>query len=301
VQNIETLINVYRATQGLPFVDKYITVIGAVNRPITVRVPIGITLQEVIDLAGGFTTSNPIVIDGGAMMGEIVSDLNAPVTKRTKILLVVPYDHDLSAKRRTPRKIIDLQAIAACDQCYYCTDYCPRHMQGHAIEPHKLILLLASGVPLDDAQMAGAMLCCECRTCNYACPVHLAPGDIALNIKRDLVKAGTKNTYNRQTEVNPYRDYRRVPMTRLISRLGLTKYDLPAPLTEVPNQYKRVEMMLSQHIGAPAQPLVAVGDQVEIGTMVADVPEGALGAPVHASIAGTVRDITSEAIIIEAN
>ncbi len=198
-------------------------------------------------------------------------------------------------------RLLDAQAVAACDQCYYCTDYCPRHAQGHAIEPHKLILLLASGVPLTDAQMAGAMLCCECRTCNYACPVHLAPGDIALNIKRDLVKAGLKNPYNRQTEVNPYRDYRRVPMLRLINRLGLAKYDVAAPLTAVTTTYSRVTLNLSQHIGAPAQPVVRVGDNVKAGDLVGQIPDGALGAPIHASIDGVVQDMTNEAIIIEAN
>ncbi len=69
-----------------------------------------------------------------------------------------------------------------------------------------MILLLASGVPPTDAQMAGAIPCCECRTCNDACPVHLSPGDIAENIKRDLVCEGMKNPYHRTTEADPYRD-----------------------------------------------------------------------------------------------
>ena len=301
VQNVETLCNIDAAVQGKPVTEKYITVIGAVPRPLSVKVPSGITLYEVLARAGGTLASDPVVLDGGAMMGEVVGDLNSPVTKRTKMLLVLPYDHQLSVKRRTPRKVIDSQAIAACDQCYYCTDYCPRHAQGHEIQPHKLILLLASGVPLTDAQMAGAMLCCECRTCNYACPVHLEPGDIALNIKRDLVKAGLKNPYHRQTEADPYRDYRRVPMTRLINRLGLVKYDVPAPLTDVSTQYSRVTLQLSQHIGAPAQPIVQVGDRVKTGDMVGQIPQGALGAPIHASIDGVVREVTNEAIVIEAN
>lgn len=301
VQNIETLCNIDAAVQGKPVTEKYITVIGAVPRPLSVKVPIGITLNEVLALAGGTLVPDPVILDGGAMMGEVVGDLNSPVTKRTKMLLVLPYDHQLSVKRRTPRKVIDSQAIAACDQCYYCTDYCPRHAQGHEIQPHKLILLLASGVPLTDAQMAGAMLCCECRTCNYACPVHLEPGDIALNIKRDLVKAGMKNPYHRQTEADPYRDYRRVPMTRLINRLGLVKYDVPAPLTDVSTQYSRVTLQLSQHIGAPAQPIVQVGDRVKMGDMVGQIPQGALGAPIHASIDGVIREVTNEAIVIEAN
>jgi len=301
VQNIETLYNISAAAQGKPFTHKYLTVIGAVAKPMSVRVPIGITIQEVLDLAGGVLTPDPVILDGGAMMGAVVTDFSQPITKRSKMLLVLPYDHQLSVKRRTPRVVIDNHAIAACDQCYFCTDYCPRHAQGHAIEPHKLILLLASGVPLTDAQMAGAMLCCECRTCNYACPVHLAPGDIALNIKRDLVKAGMKNPYHRQTEASPYRDYRRVPMTRLISRLGLVKYDVPAPLTAVSQTFTRVTLKLSQHIGAPAQPVVKVGDRVSLGDMIGKIPAGALGVPLHASIDGVVREVTNEAIVIEAN
>lgn len=301
VQNIETLYNIDAAAHGRPVTEKYITVIGAVPRPVSVKVPIGVTLNEVIALAGGAATPDPVVLDGGAMMGDVVTDLNSPVTKRTKMLLVLPYDHQLSVKRRTPRAVIDNHAIAACDQCYFCTDYCPRHAQGHAIQPHKLILLLASGVPLTDAQMAGALLCCECRTCNYACPVHLAPGDIALNIKRDLVKAGMKNPYHRQTEASPYREYRRVPIPRLVNRLGLAKYDVPAPLTAVTADFPRVTLMLSQHIGLPAQPVVQVGDEVHAGDLVGKIPEGALGAPIHASIDGTVREVTNEAIIIEAN
>ncbi|MCB8968239.1 MAG: SLBB domain-containing protein [Ardenticatenaceae bacterium] len=301
VQNIETLYNIDAALNGRPVTEKYITVIGAVRKPMTVKVPIGVTLAEVLALAGGATVPDPVILDGGAMMGNVVGDLNAPVTKRTKMLLVLPYDHQLSVKRRTPRTVFDAHAIAACDQCYMCTDYCPRHAQGHAIQPHKLILLLASGVPMTDAQMAGALLCCECRTCNYACPVHLAPGDIALNIKRDLLKEGFKNPYHRTTEADPYRDYRRVPMTRLINRLDLAKYDAAAPLTAVTQPFSRVELRMSQHIGMPALPIVKVGDVVKTGDLVGEIIKGGMGAPVHASIDGVVRQVSNEFIVIEAN
>lgn len=302
VQNIETLYNVDAALKGRPVTHKYITVIGAVGQPMTVRVPIGVTLGEVLTLAGGATTPAPCILDGGAMMGDVVGSLEQPVTKRTKMLLVLPYDHQLAVKRRTPREVFDAQAIAACDQCYMCTDYCPRHAQGHAIQPHKLILLLASGVPLTDAQMAGAMLCCECRTCNYACPVHLHPGDIALNIKRDLVREGMKNPWHRSTEVDPYREYRRVPMTRLVNRLDLAKYDVPAPLTDVAHApWRRVELKMRQHIGMPASPAVKIGDRVQAGDLVGEIIKGGLGAPVHASIDGVVRAVSFESVVIEAD
>jgi Na+-translocating ferredoxin:NAD+ oxidoreductase RnfC subunit len=300
VQNIETLYNIQAALQNKPMTEKYLTVIGAVRRPVTVRVPIGIPFRQVLELAGGVTTPDPVILEGGAMMGNVVGSLDDPVTKRTKMLLVLPYDHQLAVKRRTTRETFDRQAIASCDQCVMCTDYCPRHAQGHAIQPHKLILLLASGLPLTDAQMQGALLCCECRTCNYACPVHLSPGDIALNVKRDLIKAGLKNPYHRQTEANPYRDYRRVPMVRLTSRLGLAKFDVPAPLTAVSGSYAQVKLMLRQHAGVPATPVVTLGQRVAVGDLVAEIPGQALGAPVHASLSGVVREINSDSILIEA-
>jgi len=301
VQNIETLYNIGLALSGAPVTDKYITVIGDVPHPMTVKVPIGITLRQVLALAGGARPAQPTILNGGAMMGRVVDSLDEPVTKTTKILLVLPYEHQLSVKRRRTRQDIELHAIASCDQCYMCTDYCPRHAQGHAIQPHKLILLLASGVAVTDAQMAGALLCCECRTCNYACPVHLSPGDIALTIKRDLVKARADNPYHRQTEVDPYRDYRRVPMNRLISRLDLARYDVPAALTPVAAAFDRVTINLKQHIGAPCQPTVAVGDRVAVGDVIGRTPEQALGVPVHASINGVVRQVTAAHIVIEAN
>ena len=300
VQNIETLYNVHSALDNKPVTHKYITVIGAVNQPLTVCVPIGISIRQVLELAGGAITPDPVILDGGAMMGDVLSSLDNPVTKRTKMLLVLPYDHQLSVKRRTSREVFDQQAIASCDQCYMCTDVCPRHAQGHSIQPHKLILLLASGLPLTDPQMQIALLCCECRTCNYACPVHLSPGDIALNIKHDLLKAGIKNPYHQQTEADPYRDFRRVPMTRLVNRLGLAKYDVHAPLTVEDRTYKRVRLMLHQHAGVAAIAVVSAGQRVTVGDMVADIPDGALGAPIHASIQGVVREVNSDSIIVEA-
>lgn len=300
VQNIETLYNIQAALAGQPVTHKHITVIGEVRQPVTVRVPVGVALREVLDLAGGATVPDPVVLNGGSMMGHPVRNLDEPVTKRTKLLLVLPYDHQLSVKARQSRSEIELRAMSACDQCYMCTDYCPRHAQGHAIEPHKLILLLASGIPLTDAQMAGALLCCECRTCNYACPVHLSPGDIAISVKHDLLKAGLKNPYHRHTEVDPYRDFRRVPMVRLVNRLGLNRYDVPAPLTDMNAQFRTARLALRQHTGVAALPVVQPGDRVQVGDLVGEIPPAALGARVHASLSGVVRDVTSEFITIEA-
>lgn len=57
---------------------------------------------------------------------------------------------------------------------------------------------------------------------------------------------------------------------------------LPLPST--------VFISLSQHIGAPAKPIVAVGDKVKVGQPVGE-PGGFVSAFVHSSVSGTVKSI----------
>ena len=52
----------------------------------------------------------------------------------------------------------------------------------------------------------------------------------------------------------------------------------------------QVLLPLSQHIGAPATPVVKVGDEVRVGQLVA-AASGAVSAPVHASVSGKVIKI----------
>ncbi len=54
---------------------------------------------------------------------------------------------------------------------------------------------------------------------------------------------------------------------------------------------KRLYVPLQQHIGAPAEPQVRIGDQVLKGQLLAN-SQGAISAPVHAPSSGTVIDIT---------
>lgn len=51
-----------------------------------------------------------------------------------------------------------------------------------------------------------------------------------------------------------------------------------------------VAISMAQHIGAPCEPCVAVGDKVKIGQKIGD-SEAFMSAPVHASISGVVKEI----------
>ena len=64
--------------------------------------------------------------------------------------------------------------------------------------------------------------------------------------------------------------------------VGVAAEKLPTPSTVI--------LPTAMHIGAPAAPVVKVGDHVDIGTLVAQ-HNGAVSSPVYASVSGTVKKI----------
>ena len=140
VFNVETVYNVYRAlNEKTPVEDKLVSVVAEVEHPITVRVPIGTPLEEVVALAGGVTTKDAVYFVGGPMMGNIGTGAQ-PVTKTTNAILVLPKDHHIIQKKLKKNSIDMQRAAACCCQCTMCTDLCPRHLLGHPIEPNKFML-----------------------------------------------------------------------------------------------------------------------------------------------------------------
>lgn len=63
---------------------------------------------------------------------------------------------------------------------------------------------------------------------------------------------------------------------------GCAVKPLPAP--------ELVTIPVSMHVGAPCAPLVAVGDRVCMGQLIADT-DAPLSAPIHSSVSGTVKKI----------
>ena len=49
-------------------------------------------------------------------------------------------------------------------------------------------------------------------------------------------------------------------------------------------------LSVAQHIGAPSVPVVAVGDKVKVGQVIAE-PGGFVSAFIHSSVSGTVKSI----------
>ncbi len=63
-------------------------------------------------------------------------------------------------------------------------------------------------------------------------------------------------------------------------------------MTKVAPLPKQAIFPLSQHIGAPANPVVAKGDKVKVGTLIAEAG-GFVSAPIYSSVSGTVFKVDS--------
>jgi Na+-translocating ferredoxin:NAD+ oxidoreductase RnfC subunit len=187
------------------------------------------------------------------------------------------------------------QAGAACIQCRYCTDLCPRHNIGHGFETHRVMRVFGGGV--DTALgVLQAFMCSECGVCElFACPMRLSPRRINAMFKDKFKQEGLK--YEGPREVvdsqSILNSFRKVPTSRLAIKLDLLKYMdiLPEGGGEFTPQSVRIPLL--QHTGAPALARVRPGDSVKAGDVIGEIPEGALGARVHASLTGTVTAVGS--------
>ena len=151
-----------------------------------------------------------------------------------------------------------------------------------------------------------ALLCCECSLCSlYSCPENLNPREVCAASKADLreMRSGFKNSAlnkGRAAVPHPVREERKVPVSKLIKRLGLADYNTDAPYLEHDYKPARVRISLSQHIGDPCSPKVSVGDRVKKGGVTGDVAPDKLGTPVHASIDGRVSKVNDRYVEITA-
>ncbi|MBU0490974.1 MAG: SLBB domain-containing protein [Chloroflexi bacterium] len=307
VNNVGTLANVAGAGRGLSVTQRILTVVGQVRRPLTLRVPVGTPVRDVLAYAGGPTLGDGeyAVLLGGPLMGRLLDDLDVPVLKTTSGVVVLPAEHYLVRRKSRTVATNVRWARSACDQCRDCTELCPRYLIGHDLQPHAIMRAVGQGLVEANHVITSAALCCECGVCEYyACPLHLSPLEVNREIKRVLAEQGWRNTEHRRQDLVT-RDmwaYRHVPFDRLLARVDLWDYEhVPVPLEDGDRFPPRVIMALKQHTGAPARPVVAVGDTVRAGQLVGEIPADKLGARVHTSIDGVVTDVvTDRQIVIEA-
>jgi len=300
VNNVETFINVAAAEAGKPVTQKWLTIAGAVRSPATLCVPLGTTYRDCLEAVGGLTTEHPVLCIGGLMMGQTTDDLDAPITKTATGVVILPRDHHVMERKLKPNRVQAKIGKSACDQCRYCTEYCPRFLLGYAVEPHQVMRSLAFTATGADYWNQWAALCCSCGLCTlYACPEELYPKEACDDSKAEMRRANVKWTGPMDIKPHAMRDGRHVPIKTLTRKLSVHHYDLPAPFWTGRLEPGRLVLPLKQSAGTPCQPKVKAGDRVTAAQLIAEPAAKALGANLHAPVAGKVREVTSTQIILE--
>ena len=222
------------------------------------------------------------------------------VTKTTSgVILLKPGSYVANALQPHV-KLQFARAKAVCCDCMMCSDLCPRHLLGHPISPADF---MNAGVSLKTDNVKpflDTLYCCGCGVCEmYACNQGLTPRTLISEYKSGLRKNGVAMAG--QVEVKPVsaqRTHRLVSKERLTARLGLSKYDGPAPLDESDRKFSKLKLMLGQHIGVPCAPLVAVGDTVKKDQLIAATPKTSLGVNLHSPVDAKVLEVTDKYIVL---
>jgi hypothetical protein len=119
-------------------------------------------------------------------------------------------------------------------------------------------------------------------------------------VKGILAKNKLRYQHKGELKVDPNRDYRMLPSERFMQRIGVAPFDTGVP-EFIRDSWKPaiVELPTRQHIGAPANAVVSKGDKVTVGQLVAEA-NGMISANIHASVNGTVVEVTESKIVISA-
>ena len=175
VFNVATYEATYRAVcLGKPVTGRIVTVTGeAVKNPGNFMVPMGITMEELINAAGGLTEDVWKVINGGPMMGVAQSDVTAPVIKGTNAVLCLSNAQNGESYDQT------------CILCGKCLSVCPTRLQPLYLYAY------AKKKDLAGLQRMRVLDCMECGSCAYECPGKL-PLVEQFRIGKRLVKEGNK-------------------------------------------------------------------------------------------------------------
>jgi Na+-translocating ferredoxin:NAD+ oxidoreductase RnfC subunit len=169
------------------------------------------------------------------------------------------------------------------------------------VQPHKVMRSLGFTKTGEDFWSQYAALCCACGLCTlYACPENLFPKEACDSSKAHMKEQQIHWSGPLDIVPHPMQSGRRTPLKLLMKKLGVTDYDVPSHFQQRTQAVRAVRLPLQQHIGQPARPVVSQGQVVRAGEPVGEIPPGQLGARLHASIDGVVREVSTDIVIEDA-
>lgn len=294
VLNVTTARQISQAVNGIAATERTVTIAGEVREPKVVTVPIGTRYSELIAMAGGPSVPGAIVLEGGPMMGRIVTDLEQGLAKSVGALVLLPPQHLVVRMKKKSVSEIVKQSKASSGQRMQSTDLCPRHLLGHDINPDRAMVALDYGRAEPSAAITAAYLCSDCGICELIGDESSfsSPRKIYQEYKSRLLRAGVANPH-RRTDIRAHSQFenRKLAAATLIKKLDIGSYVTKPTVLSGKPVVNLVRVPLGRHVGAPAQAMVHTGQSVRRGDVIAASPEGFLGTIYHAPIHGKVTHI----------
>ena len=144
---------------GMPLVERCITVDGsAVNEPKNIIAPIGASIADVIEFAGGLKSEAGKILVGGPMMGSTICNTDEPIVKTTGAIIA------LNVKDST------LSDATNCIHCGRCVSACPMFLNPTEFSKALNIEILEERIARLEEYHVN--LCMECGCCSYVCPAN---------------------------------------------------------------------------------------------------------------------------------
>ncbi len=301
VNNVLTLAQMAEAMGGKSVTERILTVTGAVEVPVVVNAPVGTSYRDLLAAACGVVCDNPVVIDGGPMMGRIIDDIDAGISKTTSGIVVLPDGHFVVDMKKITVPQMVKKSKAACCQCFRCSDLCPRNLLGHELYPHKTMRTIDYNQSEPAKHITSAFLCSQCGVCELAaCDVmKLSPRKIYAAYRKELLAKGVKNPHHEQPkEVRSNYEFSKLALPTLVKKIHLAEYAEREVVHKGKVETNRVRIALNRHLGAPAKPTVVLGQRVLLGDVIGATSEDKMGSIYHASLAGKVTEVSDNLIEI---
>ncbi|MFZ7199725.1 electron transport complex subunit RsxC [Avibacterium avium] len=158
MHNVGTAFAIKRAViNDEPLIERVVTLTGdKIPHKGNLLVRLGTPISALLQQVGYQYDARFPVFMGGPMMGFILPNLNAPVTKVTNCLLAP--DHFEYAEPEPEQ---------ACIRCSACSDACPVHLM-----PQQLYWF-ARSEDHEKSEQYSLQDCIECGLCAYVCPSHI--------------------------------------------------------------------------------------------------------------------------------
>lgn len=138
---------------GVPLIKKRVTIDGsAIKSPKNVIAPIGTSIREIIEFAGGYKETPKKILMGGPMMGIAIADDSMPLLKNNNAILAF-----------AEKDAVHKDEIA-CIRCGRCHNACP-----FSLMP-PLINAAVKTKDTETLQKLGVLTCMECGCCSFNCP-----------------------------------------------------------------------------------------------------------------------------------